>query len=637
MSSKNVHLLILQSINGSLVMRSFFTVTCMSISSFALANPQGFQPMSGKASLINKGAHVLEITADDNAIIHWDSFSIDSHETTYFHLPSARSRVLNRVTGDLFSEIYGNLKSNGEVFLINTKGIFIGVDAKVNMTSFIASSFDFFDSEFLKGKEKLSHSEGGAVINLGTIQTSGGDVKLIGARVVHLGEIEALQTVERGGRITLVGQQGNVDVGGNLIAVNGDIRIEGKQIMIGGEDTQRLLKADTLHINAEEDLAFESVSILCSGSSISTLRAERGCRFSEKTHIQIKNNLLISANDDLLFETNSLPIHIETEIGSLSLSSNEMVSLEGNVTLSSGGSFRLIAGGPLTIQKGKILCQGDFFSEADTIEIDGRVASQRGNLEILTCDLTLHPEASICLVEGDGFFRATVDDCGSLILAENASLSSGSLGVMSIVVNGDIEIENGSFQSYGDIDIVADGEIAVMGPKAKLFTTKGNINLYTQEHLTLSEAAIMAEQGNLDLFALDSIYVENGEIAAEVPSKGYLRVFAGKDILFDAASTVHIRGEDCLALFVADHSCPKTAGPGTFSLPSGATITMMGSGCLRIYTSICDLDRSAVQRISTEGCGDACHEAHGIYYPMILPHPQDGSSGFTIYYKGAEF
>src|SRR5262245_51045865 len=69
-----------------------------SISSVALANPNGFAVVNGQVTF-NYNGNVLTITNTPGSIINWQNFSIGSNELTKFIQQSAASSVLNRVVG----------------------------------------------------------------------------------------------------------------------------------------------------------------------------------------------------------------------------------------------------------------------------------------------------------------------------------------------------------------------------------------------------------------------------------------------------------------------------------------------------------------------------------------------------------
>jgi filamentous hemagglutinin family protein len=135
------------------------------------------------------------VHGSDQAIINWQKFSIDKHEIIQFVLPTSKSSILNRVTGQLPSHIFGQLQANGHVVIVNPSGIFIGSGAIVNTAGFIASSLDILDDDFVSGKMHFKGDSTGSVINHGIIKASDGDALLIGYQVINDGTLEAVQGV----------------------------------------------------------------------------------------------------------------------------------------------------------------------------------------------------------------------------------------------------------------------------------------------------------------------------------------------------------------------------------------------------------------------------------------------------------
>lgn len=156
------------------------------------ANPEGGKVTSGAADITSEG-NTLNINCGKQTIINWDSFSIKAGELTRITMPSSSSTILNRVVGGKMSEILGRLESNGRVFLLNPYGVLIGKDACINVSSFLASTFELLDNDFLNSQEFLFKDAGSgeALINLGTIKAFDGDVALLGRIVKNEGRIEA--------------------------------------------------------------------------------------------------------------------------------------------------------------------------------------------------------------------------------------------------------------------------------------------------------------------------------------------------------------------------------------------------------------------------------------------------------------
>lgn len=171
--------------------RYFLSVVALSSYSTLAANPEGMQVVHG---LVNSSSseNLLEIHSGQKAIINWDSFSIAAGETAKFIQQDANSAVLNRVMGSNLSEIYGALESNGKIFLINPSGVLVGEGARIEVGSFIASTFDILNDDFLADKGiTFSGDSDHALVNLGTIRAKEGDVILIAHRVRNDGRIEA--------------------------------------------------------------------------------------------------------------------------------------------------------------------------------------------------------------------------------------------------------------------------------------------------------------------------------------------------------------------------------------------------------------------------------------------------------------
>jgi filamentous hemagglutinin family protein len=158
------------------------------------ANPTVGDVVAGSAGISSSGNTLTVTQASNNAIIDWRGFSIGQGELTRFIQPSAQSSVLNRVTGGDPSAIYGTLQANGRVFLINPNGITVGPTGVIDTQSFVASTLDLNNDDFIAGGALLfSGSSAASLINAGRISALGGDVILIARTVRNTGEILATE------------------------------------------------------------------------------------------------------------------------------------------------------------------------------------------------------------------------------------------------------------------------------------------------------------------------------------------------------------------------------------------------------------------------------------------------------------
>ncbi len=180
--------------------------------SLVWANPSGGQSIAGTISIESSGNTLTITQGSSRAIINWQSFSSVSGELTKFIQPDANSAILNRVVSGNLSSIYGNLQANGQVYLINPNGILIGSSGVINAGSFIASTHDISNAQFMSGGTlRFVGTSDASIVNQGRINAIGGNVYLIAANVRNEGTIHAPQgTVGlAGGHDVLIQQEGD--------------------------------------------------------------------------------------------------------------------------------------------------------------------------------------------------------------------------------------------------------------------------------------------------------------------------------------------------------------------------------------------------------------------------------------------
>ncbi|HXJ55835.1 MAG TPA: filamentous hemagglutinin N-terminal domain-containing protein [Verrucomicrobiae bacterium] len=190
-----------------------WNIPALSLVVMFLASPSlqaaatGARVVRGQATITQDGVNTL-IHAGNNAIINYRTFNIAAGETVRFIQPSARSRVLNRVQGDVPSVIDGRLLANGHVYIVNPAGIHFGHGAQVSVRGLVAAAGQMTDRDFVGGVNRFTGLKGD-VANEGRIEASA--VHLAGQHVANDGLIQA----ERGvvslvsGDDVLLGQSGS--------------------------------------------------------------------------------------------------------------------------------------------------------------------------------------------------------------------------------------------------------------------------------------------------------------------------------------------------------------------------------------------------------------------------------------------
>ena len=149
----------------------------LALSTPLVAKPTGGVFVKGEGGIAHPSHCEMKIHANDQTVIHWNSFSIDKGERVQFVQPNAQAHVVNHVVSNHLSEIYGTLEANGHVYLINPAGIVIGKEGIIHAAGFIASTFDFTETKegmLFKGSSRAT------IENYGTVSTTHGDVFPVG-------------------------------------------------------------------------------------------------------------------------------------------------------------------------------------------------------------------------------------------------------------------------------------------------------------------------------------------------------------------------------------------------------------------------------------------------------------------------
>ncbi|MEM6600759.1 MAG: filamentous hemagglutinin N-terminal domain-containing protein, partial [Verrucomicrobiota bacterium] len=155
------------------------------------ANPSGGQVTSGQAAFVTNG-NTLNITTSDQVSINWQSFSIAAGETTQFFQPGSQSLAINRVVTGNPSALYGTLRANGQIMLINPNGIVVGAGGVIDTGGFYGSTLDLPDNDIFNGNWEFSGGQENVTIeNFGSIHANGGDVVLISREIHNAGSITA--------------------------------------------------------------------------------------------------------------------------------------------------------------------------------------------------------------------------------------------------------------------------------------------------------------------------------------------------------------------------------------------------------------------------------------------------------------
>ncbi|MCO5735627.1 filamentous hemagglutinin N-terminal domain-containing protein [Stenotrophomonas maltophilia] len=233
----------------------------------------------------------VEQTAD-KAILNWETFNIGGNTTLNF-LQSPDWAVLNRVNDPQArpSQILGQLKANGTVFVANRNGVVFGNNSQVNVRNLLAAAARISDAQFRDNglyspdasSSALSDAFGKVTVEQGariatheptSATRGGGYVLLAGHSVENAGHIEA-----RKGQVQLAAGDSFVIRRGVGTATNTSSTTRGNEIAprfiagstAGGVRNTGLLRA------LEGDVTLAGRSVEQAGVAVaSTTLAQRG-------------------------------------------------------------------------------------------------------------------------------------------------------------------------------------------------------------------------------------------------------------------------------------------------------------------------------------------------------------------------
>ena len=134
-----------------------------------LATPTGGQVTAGNGQITQNGTQTTISQQSQNLAINWQTFNIAANQGVTFVQPGASAIVLNQVLGQSPSQIFGSLKANGQVFILNPNGVLFGQGAQISVGGLVASTLSLAVGDFLAGKYDFFGNSTAGVSNSGII------------------------------------------------------------------------------------------------------------------------------------------------------------------------------------------------------------------------------------------------------------------------------------------------------------------------------------------------------------------------------------------------------------------------------------------------------------------------------------
>ncbi|MBA5866610.1 MAG: filamentous hemagglutinin N-terminal domain-containing protein [Nitrospira sp. CR1.3] len=495
--------------------------------------PENPTVVSGAAAFESTPTSLTVQQSSARAIINWQSFSIAQGHLTEFIQPSANAIALNRVVGVNGvipqSLIDGTLKANGIVMLLNQNGILFGGGAQVNVGGLAASSLHMTDTDFLAGSFKLTQMvKDGVAQSVGDIRNAGSITA--GMQGVYL----FAPNVENSGVIT--SPNGSIVLAAGTTAYLSN-RPDGRgflfelQAPAGKSVNLRELKADGGQITMA-GLVVNQQGL----AQANTVQTSKG-----RIELIAKQPAAAPASSPLAALTTSAGSVTKADGGSISVQ-GQSITHQGEMQ-ANGGSVEMtsIAGtqagsGVLTTSAGSRIA-----SDGGHVQLEGKAIDHGG---IVQSNAGSARNGHVALLGKDRMtFRSTsrTSSKGSAV----GITDGGTIIGMASGQNGEVSVESGAVIDLSPAAGGQGGELWLGDRRQSLpLIGIGAVTGASQTKLipidqTVATLPTTAAKRDASFVALSDIRVSGlYDLTSLAPGaqSGSLRLFAGRDLIFDNAT-----------------------------------------------------------------------------------------------------
>jgi filamentous hemagglutinin family protein len=522
---------------------SFLTLTSV-VATTQTAQAQTYQPTNRTpvadntlGTQVSGNGNNFDITgglSKGQTLFHsFTDFSIPNNGQANFINPVGNRDIITRVTGNLFSDINGLLKTNGANFLlINPNGVVFGTSAQLDVgKAFVgstANSIDLFDAA---GKTFNFGVNGAGDAALLTVNAN---VLFNPSRLVIGGNLPGSRGIENYGTLQTPNDNQYIGlVGGNVTLNGGSIVAPGGRVDLGG-----LNSAGTININnqglgfAGNNLTRSNVSLL-NGAQVNVAANQvLGTVNTFSSDVStLGSRININANNVQIVNSKST---LNTAPSSLSAGLNQNSGIKTTAT----GGINLEATGQVTLNNGAI-----------SNTINPGATGQLGDINIAANSINVANSSQIW-ARGDGSGNSgnvnikAIQDI-AISGTEDRTLLQGN-------ITGDLSAIYASNAGRGDA-----GKIAIETPGNLTVTNRGGISSYFGGTGVGNTQGIRINVGNLSLKNLSNIgsiiYTGTGNAGnIDIKTTGDLTIFGtdNRSLLqvsnstFSAISTLNLgRGD----------------------------------------------------------------------------------------------
>ena len=344
--------------------------------------PTGAVVSAGQVSISSttnaNSASMQILQSTPQAVVNWNTFNVGANAQVNIQQPNAQSAILNKVSDSNPSKIYGEIKSNGQVYISNANGVYFSPSSSVEVGGLVATTQTISDADFLAGNLTFNRGSSSAkVVNKGSLKANlGGYIALLAPEVINEGFVIAKMgsvAMASGDAITL-----NFNKNGSLLGVvttqsSINTLVENKKAIIA--------PGGLIILSAAAAQSIQSSVVKVSGSLIATSMVSEG------------GKIILQGSDVSVASTAKIMANGSAAGGSISVNAAQTLNIQPGAALSAsaissgnGGTVVLSAGNSLNVG-GNISAQG------------GAVAGNGGSVQ-MTSNGTLSIDSALTVNAG---------------------------------------------------------------------------------------------------------------------------------------------------------------------------------------------------------------------------------------------
>lgn len=144
-------------------------------------------------SAVAQAASMIINQSTSKAVVNWSTFNVGQNASVTFIQPSRSSVTFNQIADQNPSQIFGQIKANGQIFLSNPNGIYFSPTSQVDVAGLVATTSSLDANAFMAGNTSLIDTgSSGRIVNQGKLSARyGGYIALLGSQVSNEGVIVA--------------------------------------------------------------------------------------------------------------------------------------------------------------------------------------------------------------------------------------------------------------------------------------------------------------------------------------------------------------------------------------------------------------------------------------------------------------